>query len=78
MPVKQARSETRGRPPVGVVEESAERFHQSPQRLWKQCGGHPCSRYLAADGAQGREVLLHARRDFRGISFESQRPVTVR
>ena len=36
-----------------------ERFDKIPQRIWKQRGGHACSRYLA-DGDQGSEVLLHA------------------
>jgi hypothetical protein len=36
-----------------------ERFDKIPQRIWKQRGGHACSRYLAAE-AQVSEVLLHA------------------
>jgi len=36
-----------------------ERFDKIPQRIWKQRGGHSCSRYLG-DADQGLEVLLHA------------------
>jgi hypothetical protein len=39
-----------------------ERFDKIPQRIWKQRGGHACSRYLA-DEAQVSEVLLHALRN---------------
>ena len=35
------------------------RFDKIPQRIWKQHGGHVCSRYLA-DEDQVSEVLLHA------------------
>ena len=42
-------------------ENRQERFHKIPQRIWKQRGGHACSRYFA-DGNQVSEVLLHALR----------------
>ncbi len=38
-----------------------ERFDKIPQRIWKQRGGHTCSRYFA-DEDQVSEVLLHALR----------------
>jgi hypothetical protein len=60
MPVRHARSETRGRPPFGrrggVWQE---RFEKIPQRNWKQRGGHIRSRYFA-DEVQVSEVLLCA------------------
>jgi hypothetical protein len=36
-----------------------ERFDKIPQRIWKQRGGHTCSRYVA-DVGQVLEVLLRA------------------
>jgi hypothetical protein len=36
-----------------------ERFDRSPQRIWKQRGGHTCSRYFA-DEEQVSEVFLYA------------------
>ena len=36
-----------------------ERFDKIPQRIWKQRGGHTCSRYFAEED-QVSEVLLHA------------------
>jgi len=38
---------------------STQRFDKIPQRIWKQRGGHTCSRYFA-DEDQVSEVLLHA------------------
>jgi hypothetical protein len=37
-----------------------ERFDKIPQRIWKQRGGHTCSRYVADDVGQVLEVLLRA------------------
>jgi hypothetical protein len=42
-------------------ENRQERFDKMPQRIWKQRGGHACSRYLA-DEYHVSEVLLHALR----------------
>ena len=62
MPVRHARSETRGRPPFGPIGWSwQERFDKFPQRIWKQRGGHTCSRYVA-DVGEVLEVLLRALR----------------
>ena len=36
-----------------------ERFDKIPQRIWKQRGGHTCSRYVA-DVGEVLEVLLRA------------------
>ena len=36
-----------------------ERFDKVPERIWKQRGGHTCSRYLT-EGEQVSGVLLHA------------------
>jgi hypothetical protein len=59
MPVRHARSETRGRHPLAVVAESARAVRRDPQRIWKQRDGHTRSRYLA-DEDQASAVLLHA------------------
>ena len=62
MPVRHARSETRGRPPLGrrggVGKNGSTRI---PQRLWKQRSGHSRLRYFA-DSDQVPAVLLHALR----------------
>jgi hypothetical protein len=50
-----------------------ERFDKIPQRIWKQRGGHTCSRY-AADVGQVLEVLLHAVSK-KGRLPEGSRPV---
>ena len=61
MPVRHARSETRGRPPFWPSGwHRQERFDEIPQRIWKQRGGHNRSHYLAEED-QVSEVLLHAR-----------------
>ena len=59
MPVRHARSETRGRPPLWPTWWNwQERFDKIPQRIWKQRGGHTCSRYLA-DEDQVSEVCCY-------------------
>ena len=64
MPVRHARSETRGRPPFGRRGwNRQERFDKIPQRIWKQRGGHNRSHYPAEED-QMSEVLLHAFRTF--------------
>lgn len=69
MPVRHARSETRGCPPFGRRRWSwQERCDKIPQRNWKQRGGHTGSRYLAGED-QASEVLLHALRKNRDASW---------
>lgn len=40
MPVRHARSETRGRPPWSTGRNRQERFEKIPQHIWEQRGGH--------------------------------------
>ena len=62
MPVRHARSETRGRPPCGRRDGNwQERFDEISQRIWQQRGGHTASRYRAEED-QVSEVLLRALR----------------
>ena len=60
MPVRHARSETRGRPPFGPTGWSGkERFDEIPQRIGKQRGAHPVHATLSMR-ITFSEVLLNA------------------
>jgi len=60
MPVRHARSDTRGRPPLAPSWWTRqERFDKIPQRIGKHRDRHTRSHYLA-DEDQVSEVLLHA------------------
>lgn len=59
MPVRHARSETRGRPPCGRRGGIGNSGPREPTTALEAVRRSACSRYLA-NGDQRREVLLHA------------------